>query len=113
MQYSGCVAKNLVQMAWHTSVWCVPDKHQLDVQVECLTKKHHIYLTKDGRISMAGEPPMLCDGCWPNADIVETHANPVEQLCLGGDNMHIVVSGLNEAGCEYLANAIKDAVGSA
>jgi aspartate/tyrosine/aromatic aminotransferase len=25
------------------------------MQVEVLTKKHHIYLTKDGRISMAGE----------------------------------------------------------
>lgn len=25
------------------------------LQVEVLTSKHHIYLTKDGRISMAGE----------------------------------------------------------
>jgi hypothetical protein len=25
------------------------------MQVEVLTNKHHIYLTKDGRVSMAGE----------------------------------------------------------
>lgn len=43
-------------------------------QVEVLTNKYHIYLTKDGRISMAG---------------------------------------LNEAGCEYLAKAITDAVQNA
>jgi aspartate aminotransferase len=43
-------------------------------QVEVLTQKYHIYLTKDGRISMAG---------------------------------------LNDAGCEYLAKAINDAVRNA
>ena len=104
---------NPAQMAWHTSVWRVPDKQQLDVQVEYLTKKHHIYLTKDGRISMAGEPPDACDGRCPFADMVETHAYPDEQSCIGPDGMRIVGPGLNEAGCKYLANAIKDAVSDA
>lgn len=27
------------------------------MQVENMTQKHHVYMTKDGRISLAGAPP--------------------------------------------------------
>lgn len=31
------------------------------MQVEVMTNKHHIYMTKDGRISLAGLPSSKCE----------------------------------------------------
>jgi hypothetical protein len=53
---------------------------QRNVQVETLTKKHHIYLTKDGRISMAGEQPVT----WSSPVCTcKTLQNPDEPFCIG------------------------------
>lgn len=89
---------------------------QLNLQVEVLTKKHHIYLTKDGRISMAGEDDRNGARCSTNMERTHWRFRP---CCFNQVNECLThwaaanPAGLNEAGCEYLAKAIKDAVETA
>ena len=49
VQPAGYAASNLAESLWH-----------LQAQVQHMTKKYHIYMTMDGRISMAGLSGSSC-----------------------------------------------------
>jgi hypothetical protein len=49
VQPAGYAASNLPECSWH-----------LQAQVQHMTKKYHIYMTMDGRISMAGLSGSSC-----------------------------------------------------